>query len=167
MAFKCKLNRMLPILSTWMLVACGVGGPFSTAPSDEELEKFYDRNSLILESFVQFCRDHKNAERVGIGDNEVTLHGDFDKEAFEAAFIVQKSLQILEVDSMACSRMWGLQNPPLLSVTIHNYSSGISVSGSGKGITYLSRYAHGVDSSLASGQLRKLKNDGWFIFTTK
>lgn len=161
-----KPMRILVLISFIILIGCGRGNN-GAVPTDGEVEVFYKSNVVKLTSFVQFCADHKSVKWVGqnLHDIDIALH-DNDAVPEETLKQLHRKMQELEVESFSCSRNWSERGHPLISVTIPLYTIGLSVSGSSKGLKYLTENAQSVQSRVDTGELRAIGDGGWYIFLT-
>lgn len=145
-----------------VLSSCGVG---SSAPNDADIQRFYQENKSTLTALVEFCANHKYVKWVGRDPGHLSLTSQSNGSIDVAVSTIRKKMEDLDIQSLACTRDRSLSDPPLVSVTIPLYAVGLSVSGSSKGLKYITEEAFNVRARVDSGELRALEESRWYIYS--
>jgi len=161
---KAKIILLCCILS---LTAC----LFRSMPSDEDVLAFYNAYTSELNEVVSICSSHKKIYHVVSGDDEVKPFGGKafsteDKIAIERLRVI---IADLAMSSVMCNRLYS-DAYKFRGVSFYLYDDGL-FDGKVKGISFVTPWSL-VDSpylqaNIVAGELKKINDDGWFIFDIK
>jgi hypothetical protein len=143
----------------FLLAACNVF--FEKEPTDEDVVLFFQKNRKSLVEIVNLCEANESIQWIGKkpGQIEYYKNESEDLNLTKAVDHIRKTLNDLELLSLACTRDKRLEPSPLVSVIFPIYGRGLIVSGKSKGIKFLTSYAV-VDS-----EDKSLSDQGWYLYT--
>tara|TARA_R110000850_G_scaffold246338_2_gene371221 strand:- start:207 stop:719 length:513 start_codon:yes stop_codon:yes gene_type:complete len=141
---------------------------FDTMPPDEDIEILFTNKNDSIKQLVEFCKSNPSVkwlgtESTGIDLSTVLAFKPENTDISEA----RRAFTDIGGEALMCTRDWSQQDFPLVSVTLPLYSSGLSVSGVSKGIKFIPIVSNNVKARVKSGELKKLGEDGWYIYLSE
>ncbi|MDG9670784.1 hypothetical protein ONV78_23805 [Hahella sp. CR1] len=130
--------------------------------SDDEVVSIYNGNAAGLNEIVGVCDRNSAIKRVGAERDSLSL---VDEDALyntDDVSDVREILAKIGVEGVLCNRDRSKKNAPLVSVMVLVYTKGLSVSGSGVALVYLSEHAVGIEEDIQSGDIKRINHE-WYI----
>ncbi|TLS73582.1 hypothetical protein FE236_13055 [Mariprofundus erugo] len=154
------------LVCAFIMVACDDKSPL---PSDEAVLSFYMDHSDDLKTVVALCGENEAIKQVWLENNDVSFYEDrgLTSKTMEDITMIRSVMSKLNIITVQCSRLKS-EDYHFRGTNFTLYAIGLSVSGEVKGIDYdtpwsLSHSPY-LQRLIDSGALKKINEDGWYIF---
>lgn len=169
---------MMQIIDTWVktsfvcvcvFIMFGCDMSRLPPPTDEAIIAFYKKYSDELIEVVALCEKNTEIKQIWIDDEKVSFYNKKEPTADAIAGVaeIRAIISKLDIFTVQCSRSYK-EALHFRGASFTLYAEGLSISGAAKGIDYdtpwsLSHSPY-LQELIDSGGLKKINENGWFIF---